>query len=107
MRDNYSNKRRKCKITFSFVKTHTEYSIENILLYFFICEYSLICQKPRERVVTDLTHKTWDLGSMLAEPSYAVERILQTKPNQLVILTPQELEQYIFDELFQRTKNNQ
>lgn len=31
---------------------------------------------------------------------------METKPTDIVILNPEELEQYIFDELFQRTKGN-
>lgn len=62
--------------------------------------------KSRERSQTKNTETAWRLGELLAEPSQAVEKILSTKPSELVILNPDELEQYVFDELFQRTKGD-
>ncbi len=60
--------------------------------------------KLRERVQEWLTVQAWSLGEALAAPSHAVEKILTTKPTDLIILTSEELEQYIFDELFHRTR---
>lgn len=62
-----------------------------------------ISWKLREKNEQSLTHEAWRLGEMLAAPFYTVDKILWTKPSELVISSPEELEQYIFDELFHRT----
>ena len=58
----------------------------------------------RERAVLQLTNTAWNLWEELAKPPVSVERILRTPKNELVILTTEELEQYVFHEIFIRTK---
>jgi hypothetical protein len=63
-----------------------------------------ISWKLREKSEKALSDKAWDLGEALATPSFAVEKVLTTKPTDFVVLKPDELEQYVFDELFHRTR---
>ena len=105
MRAYYREEKGKCKITFSFAKEPWEYSIGFISLSATMATILDLANIQRERAVRQLTDTAWSLGEVLANPPASVARILWVPKNELVTLTNEELEQYVFHEIFVRTRS--
>lgn len=46
------------------------------------------------------------IAELLKEQPPLIDRIIDVNPDEILVLSPQELEDYIFDELLQRTRGS-